>query len=238
MASTNSGVPISRRHFLGLAGTLTGSAVLAPSLLPSALAATNMRPASADEALDKLMAGNARYARGETRERKFSKTRADLAMKQKPFAIVLSCADSRVAPELLFDQSRGDLFVVRVAGNFVNVDGLASIEYAVKFLDSSLIMVLGHSACGAVDAAIKTLQDHAQLPGHLPELIGAITPAVEAAKQQEGNLLNNSIKQNVKLNVEKLRNSPPIVSEYVAQRGVKVVGGLYDLETGKVGLLA
>lgn len=197
-----------------------------------------MRPASADEALDKLMAGNARYARGETRERKFSKTRADLAMKQKPFAIVLSCADSRVAPELLFDQSRGDLFVVRVAGNFVNVDGLASIEYAVKFLDSSLIMVLGHSACGAVDAAIKTLQDHAQLPGHLPELIGAITPAVEAAKQQEGNLLNNSIKQNVKLNVEKLRNSPPIVSEYVAQRGVKVVGGLYDLETGKVGLLA
>jgi len=238
MISKKSGASISRRHFLGLAGALTGSAVLAPSRFQSALAATEMRPGNADEALDKLMAGNARYVSGETRERKFSATRAALAMKQKPFAIILACADSRVAPELLFDQSRGDLFVVRVAGNFVNVDGLASIEYGVKFLGSSLIMVLGHSACGAVDAAIQTLKDNAQLPGHLPQLVAMITPAVEAAKKQSGNLLDNAIKENVRLNVEKTRDSEPIVSEYVRQRGVKVVGGVYDLETGKVGLMA
>lgn len=197
-----------------------------------------MRPGNADEALEKLMAGNARYASGETQPRKFAATRAALAMKQKPFAIILSCADSRVAPELLFDQSRGDLFVVRVAGNFVNVDGLASIEYAVKFLGSPLIMVLGHSACGAVDAAIKMAKEGAQLPGHLPQLVAMIAPAVEAAKNESGNLLKNAIEQNVKLNVEKLINSRPIVSEYVSQQAVRVVGGVYDLESGKVGLIA
>ncbi|MFX9180918.1 carbonic anhydrase, partial [Acinetobacter baumannii] len=96
-----------------------------------------------------------------------------------------SCADARVGAELTFDQSQGDIFSVRLAGNFVNDDGLASLEYATRFLGTPLIMVLGHTSCGAVDAAIKVLQDNAKLPGHLPQLIRSIKPAVESAKRRK-----------------------------------------------------
>jgi carbonic anhydrase len=236
MKSIVENTAMSRRGFLGLAGALSAAAALAPGLVESASVPSEARPKNADEALTKLMAGNARYVSGNMRLRAFAPTRAALAMKQKPFAIILGCADSRVAPELAFDQGRGDLFVVRVAGNFINEDGLASIEYAVKFLGSPLIMVLGHTACGAVDAAIKVLKDNVQLPGHLPQLVAMIKPAVAMAKTESGNLLNNSIRKNVELNVAKMKSSGPIVAEYVAQGRVKVVGGIYDLETGKVSL--
>ncbi len=104
---------------------------------------------------------------------------------------MLGCANSRVAPELAFDQGPGEVFVVRLAGNFVNDDGLASLEYGVRFLGVPLIMVLGHSNCGAVDATIKVLKDNARLPGHLPELVRSIEPAVEAArKANASNLLD------------------------------------------------
>src|SRR3712207_3984048 len=98
---------------------------------------------------------------------------------QYPFAAILSCADSRVSPELAFDQGPGELFVVRLAGNFVNDDGLASLEYGTRFLGVPLVMILGHSNCGAVSATIKVLQEGAALPGHLPELVNSIKPAVE-----------------------------------------------------------
>jgi carbonic anhydrase len=114
--------------------------------------------------------------------RDFSAGRAERTKSQYPISAVLSCADSRVAPEFAFDQGPGDLFVVRLAGNFANDDGLASLEYAVKFLGVPLVMVLGHSNCGAIGAAIKVVDDNAELPGHLPGLVQSIKLAVLAAK--------------------------------------------------------
>lgn len=157
---------------------------------------------------------------------------------QYPFAGLVSCADSRVAPELAFDQGPGDLFVVRVAGNFVNVDGLASLEYGVKFLGVPLIMVLGHTNCGAVDAAIKVVKDGVQLPGHLPDLINDIRPAAEfALKEKPDDPLQTAVVENVRLNARALAQSTPIISEFVAGGKLKVVGGVYDLATGKIALV-
>jgi carbonic anhydrase len=157
---------------------------------------------------------------------------------QYPIATILSCADSRVAPELAFDQGPGDLFVVRVAGNIVNPDLLASLEYGAQFLGVPLIMVLGHTGCGAVDAAIKVLKTKAVLPGHLPELITAIKPAVIVAeKTQSGNLLDNAVSENVRRQVARLKNSPPVVQKLYVGKKIDIVGGVYDLATGKIALI-
>ncbi len=143
-----------------------------------------------------------RTSRAET---DFSSGRAARATAQYPIAAILSCADWRVAPELVFDQGPGDLFVVRVAGNSVNTDILASLEYGVEFLGIPLIVVLGHSGCGAVDAAIKVLKKDAKLPGHLPGLVGALKPAVVIAeKAKSGSLLDNAIAVNVRRSVAAL----------------------------------
>ena len=193
---------------------------------------------SPDDALKRIMEGNARYAANTAANKDFSAGRAARVTGQHPVAAILSCADSRVAPELAFDQGPGDLFVVRVAGNFVNDDGLASIEYAVKFLGTPLIMVLGHSNCGAVGAAIKVLKEGAKLPGHLQEMVRDIKPAVEIAKRgKPDNLLQASIEENVRLGVRRLTTAKPIVSKLVQDKKVKVVGANYDLASGKVGLL-
>ena len=184
------------------------------------------------------MEGNARYAANALNERDFSAGRAARAQAQYPFAQILSCADSRVAPELLFDQGPGELFVMRVAGNIVSPNLLASLEYGAQFLGAPLIMVLGHSGCGAVDAAIKVLRAKAVLPGHLPELIAGIKPAVIAAeKTQSGNLLDNAVAENVRQQVTRLKNSPPIVQKAYAGKKIEIVGGVYDLATGKVALV-
>jgi len=147
----------------------------------------------------------------------------------------VSCADSRLAPELAFDQGPGELFVVRVAGNFVNEDGLASLEYGAMVLGVPLIMVLGHSSCGAVDATIKVVKDGSTLPGHLPSLINAIRPAVVAAQAKNpADLLAEATAENVRLNVKSLLNAKPILSDLVAGGKLKVVGAVYDIATGKV----
>jgi carbonic anhydrase len=184
------------------------------------------------------MDGNARYAAGSLATHNYAAGRAALAAAQYPIASVLSCADSRVAPELAFDQNPGDLFVVRLAGNFVNDDGLASLEYGVRFLGVPLVMVLGHSNCGAVSAGIKVVKEKLELPGHLPALVGAIRPAVEAAmKRSPADLLQEATAENVRLNVRRLSEATPILSEMVRQEKVKVVGAVYDIGTGKVSLL-
>ena len=184
------------------------------------------------------MEGNARYAANAPEARDYSAGRAARVSAQYPIAAILSCADSRVSPELLFDQGPGDLFVVRLAGNFVNDDGLASLEYAVKFLGVPLLMVLGHSNCGAVEAAIKVVKDGAELPGHLPELIQSIAPAITAAHARHpGDLLAATIEENVKLNVKRLHDDEPIVSEALAAKKIGAVGGVYDLASGKVRLI-
>jgi carbonic anhydrase len=190
------------------------------------------------DALKRVLDGNARYAANTPNERDFSSGRAARVQGQYPIAAILSCADSRVAPELAFDQGPGDLFVVRVAGNVVNPDLLASLEYGVQFLGVPLIMVLGHTGCGAVDAAIKVLKTKAVLPGHLPELITAIKPAVIVAeKTQAGNLLDNAITENVRRQVARLKSSPPVVQKLYAGKKIDIVGGVYDLATGKIALV-
>jgi carbonic anhydrase len=191
-----------------------------------------------DEALKLLMQGNRRYVDGVTRRHDFKRERAALVKGQNPYAGILSCADSRIGPEFAFDSGRGDLFVCRVAGNFVNDDAIASFEYAVQVLKTPLLMVLGHESCGAVEAVIRTVRDGAVLPGHLPLLVNAIGPAVKAVADKPGDTLKNAIKQNVMLNVERLKTATPIIDKLVADKKVRVVGAVYDLANGRVQVLS
>jgi carbonic anhydrase len=193
---------------------------------------------SSDAALERLMKGNKRYVEGEMRRHDFKREREALVGGQNPYAGILSCADSRIAPEYAFDSGRGDLFVCRVAGNFANDDTVASMEYTVAMLNTPLIMVLGHDSCGAVDATIKSLKDNVTLPGHLPSLVSSLAPAVKAVSGQPGNSLDNAIRQNVRDNVAKLKSATPILSAAVEQGKLKVVGGIYRLKDGRVEMIS
>lgn len=193
---------------------------------------------SPDAALKRLMAGNQRYVEGVSRRHDFKNEREALAKGQNPYAGILSCADSRIAPEYAFDSGRGDLFVVRVAGNFATEDGIASFEYAVQVLNTPLLLVLGHQACGAVDATIKSIKDNTTLPGHLPALVAAISPAVNAVLDKPGDTLDNAIRENVLITMERLKTATPIISQLVEQKKLRVVGGVYHLATGRVELVS
>jgi carbonic anhydrase len=231
------GPHLARRNFL----ILLGAALSAPAWLRAAEKGAPPKPQnviSPDEALNRLIIGNDRYVHGTMRRHDFSTERTALAGGQNPFAGILSCADSRIGPEYAFDTGRGDIFVCRVAGNFANPDTIASFEYAVAVLSTPLILVLGHQACGAVDSTIKQVKNGASFPGHIPSLTEALTPAVQAAENQPGDLLANAIKQNVVLTVQKLQTADPILSEAVNQKKLKVVGGVYNLSTGKVELVS
>ena len=229
---------LGRRSFLKVAG-----AVASLALAPQAFAANDKPPpkpenvVSPDAALDRLVKGNARYVDGVSRRHDFKHEREALSTGQNPYAAILSCADSRIAPEYCFDSARGDLFVCRVAGNFASDEVTASLEYAVAVLNTPLIMVLGHEACGAVDATIKSVKDGTTLPGHLPSLVAALKPAVDAAKGDSGDMLTNAIRHNVSLNVDKLKNAAPILKSFVDDKKIRVVGGVYQLRSGKVELL-
>jgi carbonic anhydrase len=225
----------SRRGFLKLMGGATAGAVLSSRALYAAGEIPKPQNVlSPDEALARLKKGNERYVDGVMKRHDFDAERSALAGGQNPYAGILSCADSRIAPEYAFDSGRGDLFVVRVAGNFAEENGIASFEYALKFLGTPLLVVLGHDKCGAVDATIKVVKDGAELPGHLPQLADHIVPAVKTAMGEQGDLLANAIRENVLLNVEKLKSASPILSDYVSSGKVKVVGGIYKLKDGRV----
>jgi carbonic anhydrase len=232
--------PTGRRQFLTLAGAAAASLALAPSVF----AKSDKPPPkpqnvlSPDAALDRLMKGNARYVEGVSKRHDFIHEREPLAGGQNPFAAVLSCADSRIAPEYCFDVARGDVFVCRVAGNFANDDVIASLEYAVAVLNTPLILVLGHDACGAVDATIKSLKDSTTLPGHLPSLVAALAPAVNAVKGQPGDTLANAIKRNVALTEDKLKSASTILGDAVTAKKLRIAGGVYKLASGRVELLA
>lgn len=232
--------PLARRGLLKLAAVTAAGLALAPSAM-AAKAKTPPKPQnvlSPDAALQRLMRGNARYVEGVSKRHDFKHEREPLSTGQNPFAGVLSCADSRIAPEYCFDVARGDVFVCRVAGNFANDDIVASFEYAVAVLNTPLIMVLGHDACGAVDATIKSIKDGTTLPGHLPALVAAISPAVEAVKGDSGDLLANAIRRNVMLNVEKLKTAAPILKAAVDDKKIRIVGGIYNLKSGHVELVS
>jgi carbonic anhydrase len=233
---------LSRRAFLRT-GTL---AALAPWAAGTAIAADPPAPGASPrpnaispaEALKRLLDGNARYVANTPTARDFSVGRVARVAGQHPIAAILSCADARLAPEFAFDEGPGDLFVARVAGNVLSADLVASIEYGVQFLGVPLVMVLGHSGCGAVDAAIKVLKDKAVLPGHLPELIAAIKPAVyEAEKAKSGSLLDNAIAENVKRQVTRLKRSQPIIAKAYDSKKIDIVGATYDIATGTVALV-
>jgi carbonic anhydrase len=187
------------------------------------------------EAISKLKEGNKRYTSGNLQHPgQTAERRTELANTQHPFAAIVSCSDSRVPPEIVFDQGLGDLFIVRVAGNVINDEGLGSIEYAVDHLGARLIVVLGHQSCGAVKAAKETIAAKSKAPGHIESLVTAIKPAVEATAKDD---LDATIKANVKNVVQALRSSTPILKTKVDSGDIRVIGGYYSLDTGAVTFL-
>ena len=187
-----------------------------------------------DEALAKLLEGNARYVeQAKLNPNQSDERRDSLIGGQSPYAIILGCSDSRVPPEIIFDQGLGDLFVIRVAGNVIDDIVLASIEYAAEHLHSPLLMVLGHTNCGAVAAA---LQDD-ELDGHLPSIAQAIEEAVERAQDAEGDTLDLTIRAHARITAEHLEESEPILKGLAERGKFKVVAAYYDLDTGFVEIL-
>jgi carbonic anhydrase len=183
-----------------------------------------------------LTRGNQRYASNRVTHPHQSKVlRHQLSTNgQHPFAAILSCADSRVPPELIFDEGLGDLFVVRVAGNIVDDAVTGSLEYAAEHLHVPLIVVLGHTQCGAVDATIKGGDGH---HSHIDTLVNAIKPAVEQASHEEGVLAVNAVRDNVQIAVKQLKESEPILHELEKAGKLKIVGAIYDIDKGTVNYL-
>lgn len=228
---------LSRRNMLklgaGVVGTGTLTALFGSNLVSGekAVAQAEITP---DLALKSLIDGNQRFVAGKASSPNRTFTRlTEVAKGQKPFASILGCADSRVPSEIVFDQGFGDLFVCRVAGNVATSEEIGSLEFGSLVLGSKVIMVLGHERCGAVAATIKG----AQVPGQIASLIEAIKPAVDKAKGQNGDQLENTCKANIVLQAEKLKSSP-VLSQLIQEGKLTVVGGYYDLDTGAVTLVS
>ena len=232
---------VGRGRFLRSTGLGIAMAALVESELKQPALAAGGGPAPAatnpDEALSLLKAGNQRFAAGKSTCGPLTARRMELVQGQSPFAIVLSCSDSRVPVETVFDQMPGHIFGVRVAGNFADDNGLGSMEYAVAVLKSSLILVLGHTSCGAVDATVKFVDDGTTQPGHIQGLVKAIAPAVQSVKGKPGNALDNAIVANVQANVAAIPQLSEIVAGAVGGGKLRVVGGVYELHTGMVRFL-
>ncbi len=197
------------------------------------------RPADADSAIQRLIRGNKRFAEGKARHPHESPNwRHSLESGQHPYAVILGCADSRVCPELLFDQGFGDLFVIRVAGNIIDVDVTASIEYAVDHLDSMLVVVLGHTHCGAVTATLDHLAEADGEPKEIVSLLHRIEPAIAGVPQglAREDRINLAVEANVRYAVERL-SAVPDMKKNVRRRNVRIVGAVYDMHTGIVNML-
>ncbi|MBD2530014.1 carbonic anhydrase [Nostoc flagelliforme FACHB-838] len=188
---------------------------------------------SPDAALQKLMEGNQRFVQHQPQYPDQSALRLqEVAQAQHPFATILSCADSRVAAEIVFDQGMGDIFDVRIAGNIATHEAIGSIEYAVVLLGSPLLMVMGHERCGAVTAAVQ----NESLLGDIGTFVKAIKPAVEKVKSQSGDAVENAVVANVQYQIERLKRSQ-LLTEQLESGKLKIVGGRYDLDTGKVTII-
>ncbi len=187
-----------------------------------------------DQALEKLIEGNQRFVNRKRLNPHQSVGRlTEVASGQAPFAAILSCADSRVVPEIVFDRGIGDLFVVRVAGNIAITEDIASEEYAVGVLQAPLLMVLGHERCGAVAAALEG----GEFPGVIESLVFAIRPAIQASAAEPGDRLTNAVKANIRLQVQRLQTSS-VIAAAIEEGKLKIVGAYYDLDTGKVSLIS
>ena len=227
-----------RRDFLVSAGAVSFGA-LAASALPRTAVAADDKPS---DLLKKLIEGNKRFVEGKLlHPGRTPKDFQALAEGQMPLVGIVGCADSRVPPEVVFDQGVGDLFVVRVAGNIVDGAGplvKGSLEFGVGVLGVRLILVLGHTACGAVKAAIEHIEGNDNLPGSIGDLIDPIRPIVRSVKGQTGDKLVNVTKANVIAGVRRLETLNPILAKLVKSGELLVAGGVYDLATGKVEMVA
>jgi carbonic anhydrase len=222
-----------RRRFLQLGtisalGLLTGASNLLLNVKSVRADTVELTP---DGALQKLMDGNQRFVKHLMRRPNQSQLRLqEVSQSQHPFVTILSCADSRVLPEMLFDRGIGDIFDVRVAGNIATPEVLGSIEYAVGLLGTPLLMVLGHERCGAVTAAVK---NESLADSQVESFVKAIKPSVARIKSQSGDLIDNAVIANVQDQITKLKISP-ILRDRVESGKLRIVGSRYDLDTGKV----
>ncbi len=228
----------SRREFATLAAASLTLTAPNPVLAWVQKQAPAKAPITADQSWRELLDGNARFVKGATTgPRRSPQDFRSLANAQYPEAVIVSCADSRVAPEILFDVGVGDIFVVRVAGNVVGGAGAVvkgSIEYAIAELNVPLIVVLGHSGCGAVKAAKQHIDAKDSLPGAINGLVELIKPAVTQSKSTPGDALENAIRKNVELGVERLKDLQPILAPRAKEGKLTIVGAVYDLSTGVV----
>lgn len=209
-------------------------AAIMQGVCPTPAIAHERQQPTPDEVLESLMAGNERFVAHHAQHPHTSLERiTELASGQHPIVTILSCADSRVPAELLFDMGLGDIFNVRVAGNIVTPEVLASLEYAVELLETPVLMILGHERCGAVTAAVK----HQSVPGHISDFIDEILPAVEQVQDRPGDPIDNAVRANVDRQIQVLLARSDLIRQRQTLGQVKVVGARYDLDSGNVSLI-
>lgn len=228
---------LSRRNILKLGAGAVGTGVLTAGL-GSELLAKNQAVAeedlTPDQSLQRLIEGNQRFINGRRQNPHQDIARLiEVAKGQKPFAAILGCADSRVPSEIIFDQGFGDLFVCRLAGNIATQGAIGSLEFAVLSLGAKVIMVMGHKRCGAVDATIRG----GQVPGQIASLLEAIKPAIKNSGTPTAAQVEEATKANILYQAERVRNSS-VISQLIQEGKVKVVGGYYDLDNGKISLVS
>jgi len=226
--------PTGRRGFLGLAA----GALAAGLALPMRSAGATTRP-TADEALARLKAGNARYVEApDLCATALRSQRAGTAADQSPWATILSCSDSRVPPELVFGGvGIGDLFVARNAGNMVDPATMGTLEYGAAELGVPLIVVLGHKRCGAVSAACEVVEQRTQFPGYIARMVEPIVPAALAAYGRPGDYLANAVRESALRTARYIGSDSPLIAERLRQRRIRVVAAVYDLDDGRVAFL-
>lgn len=234
---------VGRRDLLKLAGVGGVVAATAGGVLwtaqqavepQTAAAQEKPEPVAPDTALKRMLDGNKRFMQEKRQTPHQSRLRLrETAIAQYPFASMLSCADSRVPAEIVFDQGLGDLFVVRLAGNVISPTAVGSLEFATAVLGSQLIMILGHERCGAVSAAVKG----DPLPGRIGTFVEDIKPAVARVKGKPGDPVENAVVANVLYQVELLKQTSVMLTQMIQDGKLKIVGGRYDLDTGEVKIL-
>lgn len=233
--------PRTRRHFAaGLAGlplAWGASRWLGPGVNAEESGSDATPAIPAEQGMQELIAGNERFVAGDlTSFEELAEDREELVDGQRPFAVIVCCSDSRVPPELVFDQTVGQLFVVRTAGQVIDEAARGSISYGVGVLGAPLLVVMGHSGCGAVGAAIAAIEGE-PIPGYAYRFAEAIGPAVQKAQDEPGDLLDNAVRANIELGVERLSAAEPDIAPVIANGKLKIVGAYYDLESGEVSFL-
>jgi carbonic anhydrase len=230
---------VSRRKFVYSAAFAIGGFVLgfaSRGLVPTTIPPPEPTPTTPSDALNQLMQGNQRFVQNALIHPNLSaERRAEVAQGQSPWAVILGCIDSRVPPEVVFDQGLGDMFVARTAGQVIDNAVMGSIEFAVEE-GAKLIMVLGHKNCGAVKATIETIQNNGHPEGEIAALVDAIEPAYATAESLPGDIVENTVRANVKLEVQTLEGSD-IISHALDQGSAEIVGARYDLDTGAVTII-